>query len=83
MRLERSGAALRSVPAGIALQKPPIHEPAAAFEAVCKRHPDVVQSDGQWLLQIRQEERGGALVDSEDRVQKASCVLYALIAAGL
>jgi Protein of unknown function DUF262 len=83
MRLERSGAALRSVPAGIALQAPTRQDRAAAFKAVCGEHSDVRMLDEGWLLEVAQTERDGALVDVEDRVQKAAAFLRELVAAGL
>jgi hypothetical protein len=83
MRLERSGAALRSVPAGIALQAPTRQDQTAAFETVCGEHPDIRMLDERWLLEVAQTERGGALVDVEDRVHKAAAFLRDLITAGL
>ncbi len=83
MRLERSGAALRSVPAGIALQAPTGADHTAAFNAVCDERSDIRMLDERWLLDVAQTERDGALVDVEDRVQKAAAFLRELITAGL
>jgi len=83
MSLERSGAALRSVPAGIALQAPTGGHHTAAFNAVCGERSDIRMLDERWLLEVAQTERDGALVDVEDRVQKAAALLRELITAGL
>ncbi len=83
MRLERSGAALRSVPAGISLQAPAREDHASAFNAVCGERSDIRMLDGRWSLEVAQTERDGALVDVEDRVQKAAVFLRELITAGL
>ena len=83
MRLERSQTGMRSVPTGIAVQAPAAEEHRTTFEAVCRQHTDVVETEIGWLLAVAQQERNGTLVDTEDRVQKAASFLRELVAAGL
>ena len=83
MRLERSGTGIRSVPTGIAVQPPAAEEHRITFESVCQQHTDVDQTAVDPLLAVAQRQRNGALVDTEDRVQKAASFLRELIAAGL
>jgi hypothetical protein len=83
MRLIRSGAALRSSPAGIALRAPVAEPHRARFQSVCRNHADIVETDAGQLLTIDQRERDGTLVDTEDRVEKAVLLVRALVSAGL
>lgn len=73
MQLPRSGAAMRCVPTGIALQPPIVEGKAEAFAAVCA---DFGVTDN--LLVIPQ--RDG--VDTQDRVAIGAELLKALVAAG-
>jgi hypothetical protein len=83
MRLARSRVGLRSVPAGIALQPPPLAEHLATFESLCEQDAGARIVDGRWLLGVRQQDRDGKLIDAEDRVRKGAEFLRALVTAGL
>ena len=79
MQLVKSGAALRCVERGFELQPPGASAHAEAFARVCQEH-GVTESN---LLPVRQVERDGRLVDTQDRVQLGAALLRALVAAGL
>jgi hypothetical protein len=83
MRLEKSYTGMQSVPRGIAVQPPPAGEHRSALEAVCRQHTHLVETDTGWLLEIEQKERHGALVDTENRVERAASLLRELVTAGL
>jgi hypothetical protein len=83
MRLKRSRTGMRSVPTGIALRSPVAAEHRTTFESACRQHPDVVETEVGWLLEIEQQKHNESLVDKEDRVQKAASFLRELIAADL
>lgn len=83
MRLERSGAGLRSVQPGIALDEPVDERDGANFESICEQRPDVIRKDDGWLLVIAQRDNDGVLIDTEDRVQRGAALLKELIASGL
>jgi hypothetical protein len=82
MTLVRSGIALRSVPAGIAVQPPTAPSSAGGYEAVLGSAGAVLNGEG-WLLPIPQAALEGVSIDTVDRVRKTSDFLQKLIAAGL
>jgi hypothetical protein len=83
LRLSRSGAGLRSVAAGFALERPIDEDFASVFDGVCAERDDVVADGDALLLKIPQLEIGGELVDSTDRTQLAASFVKQLVDAGL
>jgi hypothetical protein len=74
-----SGASLRFVGKGIELHAPPASAHRALFDEVCATHgvgPDL-------LLTVSQVDRGGALIDTRDRVALGAALIRALIDGGL
>lgn len=83
LRLSRSGAGLRSVAKGFALERPIEEAFAAVFDAVCADRDDIV-ADGQGLLlKVPQQDRDGELIDSVDRTQLGAIFVKHLVDAGL
>lgn len=78
MRTTRSETGIRCVPAGFELDAPQDPALVEAFEAVCSAHGVV-----DLLLPVRQKERGGEMIDTEDRIAKAAAFVKSLVDAGL
>lgn len=83
LRLIRSGVGMRSMASGFALDPPSDEAMAARFAKVCARRGDVVEEDGVALLRVPQEDRGGELIDTVDRVQVGAGFLKELVDADL
>lgn len=77
--LKRSGTGLRCVEGGIALRAPLADGERERFSEVCAAHG----ATADLLLPVQQVEIDGALIDTEDRVQRGAHLLRALIEAGL
>ncbi len=81
MKLNRSGAGLRSVPTGIAIQPPAKPEALVLLQKLCGQ-AGVAPCDSGWLLPVPQADQDGDLIDMVDRVQVAAGFLQDLIATG-
>ena len=79
MSLATSGAGLRCVSHGIALQLPPDAAHAATFGRVIAEHG----VGNELVLVVPQVERDGRQLDTRDRVQMGAALLRDLVAAGL
>jgi hypothetical protein len=82
MKLAKSGAGLRSVPAGVAVQTPATPATVVALQAECSAAGAVPYGEG-WLLRVPQADQDGDLIDTADRVQVAAGFLRQIIDAGL
>ncbi|MFZ2963794.1 MAG: hypothetical protein WA006_03820, partial [Rhodoglobus sp.] len=78
LRLAASEAGIRCVNLGFELEPPLDEQQAERFRRVCEEH-----RAAEGLLAVAQVDRGGALVDTEDRVLKCAALLKDLVAAGL
>ncbi len=79
LRLSESGAGIRCTESGFQLDPPTDEASARRFWDICKVHG----STDAGVLPIRQLEVDGELIDTEDRVLKASAALRDLTAARL
>ena len=82
LRLERSGAGLRSIDQGFELDPPESESHVPVFEAVCERYR-VVATDERVVLTVRQRPTHDGAVDCEDRVLVGAAFLTELVKAGL
>jgi hypothetical protein len=83
LRLEQSGAGMRSVGDGFALQGPEDEALQSKFIDICSRHAAVDFADEPIVLKIPQSDHGDGLVDSADRVVVGAAFLRDLVEAGL
>ena len=79
LRLTASDAGIRCVNRGFELHAPTNERAAEVFRQVCEKHG----ATGVSFLSVTQVDRGGYLVDTEDRVLKCAQFLRDLVAAGL
>lgn len=83
LRLERSGAGMRSVSDGFALQGPEDETLQSQFIDICRRHEAVDIAEEGIVLKIPQHIHGDGLVDSANRVVVGAAFLCELVKAGL
>ena len=81
--LKRSEARMRCTNEGIALQFPPVDQHAAQFEAAFRQREGVMEVGDELLLEVKQVERDGELIDSEDRIRRGAELLKEMVDAGL
>lgn len=79
LRLERSGASIRCVPAGIELGPPAVDSFTSTFE----RAATALGADHTGLIPVAQATVDGDRVDTEDRIQIGAAVLRHLLGVGL
>ena len=78
--LTKSGASIRSVPAGFELYLPPGSSDLGAFEVACAQL-GVVGAEN--LVRVSQVDFGGRLIDTVDRIQLGADIVSTLADAGL
>jgi hypothetical protein len=83
LRLERSGAGMRCVSNGFALQVPEDETHRSTFIDLCRRHEAVTIAAESIVLTTPQRDLGNGLVDSQDRVLVGAAFLRDLIELGL
>jgi hypothetical protein len=82
LRLEHSGAGLRSTSEGFELRGPDDDNLRPAFIDICRQHETVDITGEGIVLRIPQHDHGDGLIDSTDRVVVGAAFLRALVEAG-
>jgi hypothetical protein len=82
LRLEHSGAGMRSTSEGFALRGPDDDDLRPAFIDICRQHETVDITGESIVLTIPQHDHGNGLIDSTDRVVVGAAFLRALVKAG-
>jgi hypothetical protein len=82
LRLEHSGAGLRSTSEGFELRGPDDDNLRSAFIDICTQHETVDITGESIVLRVPQHDHGDGLIDSTDRVVVGAAFLRALVTAG-